>query len=140
MLYKWKYIYIKEWYKDNELHRDGDEPARIEYRDNNKEIIISKIWYKNGKKHRDNDLPAEIKYDMEGSVITSESWYQNDKLHRAIENGPAYVQYKENKIMKEFYYLNHKLIKENNNVIIDKISKFNEEKLIKCLEILKLMK
>jgi hypothetical protein len=41
------------WYKEGEVHRDGDLPA----------IILSngdQYWYKEGEVHRDGDLPAII--------------------------------------------------------------------------------
>ena len=34
------------WYKDGEIHRDGDQPAMFQDKK-------GKIWYKDGKKHRD---------------------------------------------------------------------------------------
>jgi hypothetical protein len=42
------------WYKEGEVHRDGDLPA----------IILSngdQYWYKEGEVHRDGDLPAIIR-------------------------------------------------------------------------------
>jgi hypothetical protein len=41
----------KRYYKEGELHRDGDEPA-IEYSDG------TKYYYKEGLPHRDGDKPA----------------------------------------------------------------------------------
>lgn len=59
----------KEWYKNNDFHRDGDLPAII-YNNGTKK------WYRNGYIHRDNDLPA---------VETSRGdkmWYKNGVIHR----------------------------------------------------------
>ena len=57
------------WYKNGNLHRDGDEPAYIS-------PDGKKSWWKNGERHRDNDKPAVIWND--GELW----WYQNGVLHR----------------------------------------------------------
>ena len=54
-----------EWYKNGELHRDGDKPA-VEYSNGDK------MWYQNGKLHRDGDKPA-VEY-----AIGDKKWYKND--------------------------------------------------------------
>lgn len=67
------------WFRNGELHRDGDLPAKIYsdgscqwyrngllHRDNDLPAInnhIFQVWYQNGKRHRDNDMPAEISVD-----------------------------------------------------------------------------
>ena len=59
----------KEYYKNGELHRDGDKPA----------FICSggtKWYYKNGDLHRDGDKPAII------YSYGTEEYYKNGKLHR----------------------------------------------------------
>src|ERR1700757_5188039 len=77
--------------KFEELHRDGDLPALVDWSDD-------KFWYKNGIAHRDNDLPAYIgfqgcewvyngKYHREGNypaIIWNDGirdWYKNDKWY-----------------------------------------------------------
>jgi hypothetical protein len=82
----------KAWYKDGELHREGDKPALIEldieitsyyingklHRDGDNPAVESNCfshWYKDGELHRDNDLPAvvdEFQYE----------WWVNGKRHR----------------------------------------------------------
>lgn len=72
----------KEWYKNDELHRDDDKPA-IEWmvpRNNG-----SKYWFKHGLRHRDNDKPA-----VESANGTKE-WWVNGQRHR--ENGFPAVEY-----------------------------------------------
>lgn len=67
----------EEWYDDNEeLHRDGDLPARTDSRG-------GKAWFKHGKLHREGDKPA-----IE-AANGDRAWYENDVLHR--ERGPAVV-------------------------------------------------
>ena len=58
----------KKWYQNGELHRDGDEPARIN--------SDQKEWYQNGELHRDGDKPAMI------DTFGMKKWYQKGKLHR----------------------------------------------------------
>ena len=65
------------YYKNRELHRDGDEPAII-YTNG------SKWYYKNGKCHRDGDEPAVI--DSDGY----KSYYKNGEYHRDGDN-PAVI-------------------------------------------------
>jgi hypothetical protein len=80
----------QEWYKEGKCHRDGDLPAYIEA-DGDQE------WCKEGKCHRDGDLPAYI-----GSNGHQE-WYKEGKCHRDgdlpayIEEGGYQVWYKEGK-------------------------------------------
>jgi hypothetical protein len=58
-----------EWYKNDQLHRDGDLPARI--------LADGRLeWYKNGLLHRDGDKPALI--DASGSLW----WFKNRLFHR----------------------------------------------------------
>jgi antitoxin component YwqK of YwqJK toxin-antitoxin module len=123
----------KIWYKNGQISRDGDKPSMKIYLDIYSKISNSKYWHKNGILHRDNDLPAKIMTDNEGHV-DYEMWYQNGELHRPI--GPAFIEYSKNKIIKENYYLNGALVEKP----IDKISKFDEKDIIKCLEILEVMK
>jgi hypothetical protein len=124
----------KVWYQNGKKHRDGDEPAEINY-----DSSLLKIWYKNGKRHRDNDLPAIIRQETNGKLYYEE-WYQNDKLHRPIENGPAIKKYDYyGKLVSELYYLEDEKFITNID-LIKKISKFNREDLLECLKILETMK
>jgi hypothetical protein len=59
----------EKWYKDDVLHRDGDEPAIIRANGD-------KHWRINGKRHRDGDEPAIIYANGE------KHWYKNGKCHR----------------------------------------------------------
>lgn len=86
------------WYKNDKIHRDGDEPAIISQSSN--------IWVKNGKRHRDGDKPAIIesngfkawcidnKYHRDGDKPAIESrdvciWYKNGKIHRDGTGGES---------------------------------------------------
>lgn len=83
----------QEWRKNHNLHRDGDQPARIKangiqewyqygklHRDGDQPAIIkadgTQKWYQHGKRHRDSDQPAEIWTDGK------QMWYQHGKIHR----------------------------------------------------------
>ncbi len=57
----------RSWYKNGEIHRDGDEAA----------VILpngSRYWYMNGKLHRSDDKPAIVKADG------SQYWYKYGSL------------------------------------------------------------
>jgi hypothetical protein len=58
------------YYKDDQLHRDGDLPAEEGAGGD------GKYWWKNGLRHRDGGLPAEEWPNGD------RRWYQNDQLHR----------------------------------------------------------
>jgi antitoxin component YwqK of YwqJK toxin-antitoxin module len=93
----------KEYLNDkNELHRDKDKPAFIEYYYNLTKMINSKtcyqndeisfiIWYKNNKIHRDNDLPSYISYHYNGN-IREKIWHKYGKLYRDNDL-PVYIEY-----------------------------------------------
>ena len=83
----------QRFYKNGELHRDGDKPAVIcangeqhfyengkFHRDGDKPAVIfasgAQRFYKNGKLHRDGDKPAIIWADG------AQHFYKNGKLHR----------------------------------------------------------
>jgi len=59
----------QKWYRDGELHRDGDLPAEIWANGTQK-------WYRDGELHRDGDLPAEI------WANGSQRWYREGVMHR----------------------------------------------------------
>jgi len=63
------------WYKDGDIHRDGDLPAVID--------IDRQEWYKDGKRHREGDKPAWISRD-------THQWFENDELHR-LGDKPCYI-------------------------------------------------
>src|SRR5258708_6492385 len=62
---------------ENELHREGDQPAIIE-------PDGSQYWYVNGKLHRENDKPASIRSN--GYI----GWFYHGLLHRECDN-PAVI-------------------------------------------------
>jgi hypothetical protein len=61
-----------EYKKDGKRHRDGDEPAYVQYTGN---VIDSESYYKEGVEHRDGDKPAYIKYM--GGKVTRMTYYKN---------------------------------------------------------------
>lgn len=94
------------WYKDDKIHRDGDEPAII--------TNYNQIWFKNGKRHREGDKPAIIcndgfkawcindKYHRDGGKPAIESrevsiWFKNGRKHRDGKDKPAVVYKNGNK-------------------------------------------
>jgi len=58
---------IKFWSKNNQQHRDNDQPAVVR-------ADGSMYWFKNGQQHRDNDQPAVVYSDGD------KYWYKNGKL------------------------------------------------------------
>ncbi len=68
----------EHWYRNDELHREGDLPAVIWYKKNG--AIIAEYWYRNGKPHRGGDLPADIYY--RNNQIYAEYWHRHGKLYR----------------------------------------------------------
>lgn len=58
-----------KWYREGQLHRDGDLPA-IEF------LCGSKWWYQHGKLHRDGNQPAKEHIDGH------REWWINGELHR----------------------------------------------------------
>ena len=65
------------WYKEGNLHRDRDQPAKIFANG-------TRIWYKEGKLHREGDQPAAIFADG------SQWWYKEGERHRD-GNQPAII-------------------------------------------------
>jgi len=57
------------WFKDGQLHRDGDLPAVV-YPNGDQ------YWCQHGKPHRDGDQPAVVRADG------NQKWYQHGDLHR----------------------------------------------------------
>ena len=99
-----KYKYF--WYKNNEIHREDDLPAHIEYYNNEQNNKSIEAWYINGEYHRDNDLPAEIDYNENGKTIM-ESWFISGYRHRITDN-PSVIEYYDNgKKSVEIYFRNN---------------------------------
>jgi hypothetical protein len=59
----------KEWYINDNRHRENDLPAIIDANG-------GKYWYINGNHHRESDKPAIINADG------TKYWFINDKFHR----------------------------------------------------------
>ena len=54
----------EEWFRNGQLHREGNKPAYIKYYENGKKEY--ETWWKNGQRHREGDKPAWIEYEKEG--------------------------------------------------------------------------
>jgi len=92
----------EEYYKDGELHRDGDKPAYIDYYGSGS---VYHKYYKDGEMYRDGDKPPVVKYNKYGNV-THEGWYKDGALHRDGDK-PAVVAYNEDGSIKaEEYFKN----------------------------------
>lgn len=81
---------VIRFYKNDELHADGDNPAV-------KRTDGTKQYWKNGKCHRDGNLPAI--YRLDGT----KEWWKDGKYHRdgdlpAIERADGTKQYWKNGI------------------------------------------
>ena len=68
-------IWVEQWLKDGEPHREGDKPASVWYREDRS--IMRKQWYKDGKRHREDDKPAVIWYRKDDGSIIREHWYKD---------------------------------------------------------------
>ena len=113
-------FYIKSisWYKDNELHKDEDEPAKI-YLDRTGHVE-QMLFYKHGILHRDGDEPAFIILDS-GNRENRKRWkhwiyYKNGKIHR--DGGlPAEIEEDDEKYTLRYYNMNDNY----KNVFIPKV-------------------
>lgn len=136
-------LYSESWYKNGQLHRDGDNPAFVRYSNNYVDLPTLEIYYKNGvitreKKpakidyqfkhcdrikneyyykdgqyHRGNDLPAVILRD-ENDNIAKQEWYKDGLKHRE-GNKPSYIATNSNgRVECEKWYKNGIPTRENN--------------------------
>lgn len=128
------------WYKDGEINRDNDKPARIIidprtdiltfeqyfkngtiHRDNGPAHIerdpatgkaIWEEWLENGQRHRPDNLPALISRNPMTLIVTSEHYTKKRLLHRT--DGPAYIVRDEQtgEVLEEEYYVNGEQLAE----------------------------
>jgi len=84
------YKRAERWFKNGILHRDDDKPSSILYYMNGN--ISNKSWYIYGKKSRTiSDKPTEIEYNTNGSKKYEKYTDMNGIVYR--ENGPSLVNY-----------------------------------------------
>lgn len=131
------YKRAERWYNNGTIHRDNDKPALIIYYINGN--VDNEIWYIYGKKTRITfDNPSEIQYnkntskkfeaysDTSGKIYREngpslvhydyngikvrELWFTERMLHRL--DGPADIEYKDDKISNIKYYLFNKHLTE----------------------------
>jgi len=140
--------------KQDQLHRDDDQPARVIYWEYIDEIRLS-IWYRNDEKykdalyretgllqsetyykdnkiHRDDDQPAVINYASDGKFPICKVWYKEGKFHRDGDL-PAYEFYYESnqKIHTRAWYKHG--IQYLNNCLPSK-EEYNKDSIITRLE------
>lgn len=82
---------LVQYYHYNNIHRD-DGPANIEYYTNG--TIGKEVWFKNNRRNRDGDKPAMITYNSDGT-LDYEFWFRDDMFHRE-DDKPARVYYHQN--------------------------------------------
>lgn len=70
------------WYRDGNIHRDGDQPAV--------DGPYGKVWYQNGLVHRDGDRPAVVRLDKNTGEPHAEMWFKHGVLHRELDK-PAVI-------------------------------------------------
>ncbi len=107
-------LYIQQYFKNGEYHKDFNEPAMTQ--NYSKDQCAGQSWYVNGKLHNDDDKPAETRYHENGK-LSLEEWYKNGILHR--DNNPAKIMYYEDgNVEYKFWYQNGKLQRDIEPAII----------------------
>ena len=71
-----------EWYRRDQLHREGDKPAVVRYSRDGE--IIEVRYYINGRLHRENNKPSLISYSSLNQNKVNEQWHNNGRLKRSI--------------------------------------------------------
>ena len=69
---------LEMWYRNGVMHRDGDLPAKICYREHG--TASSETRLRDDNVHRE-DGPAR-KWYYENGTLVYEAWYRNGELHR----------------------------------------------------------
>jgi len=65
-------VYQERFYKEDQLHREGDRPAWVWYRSDGS---VEREWfYKEGQLHREGDRPAWVWYRSDGSLYSEWFW------------------------------------------------------------------
>ena len=101
---------VERWFINNELNRDNDLPARIDYYENgNKQI---EEWRINGQEHRNNDNPACIIYYSNGNKKLEEWWIDNQQ-HRENDNPACIVYYEHGNKQSEQWWINNQRHRDN---------------------------
>lgn len=110
------------WRVNNQLHRENDLPALIDYNHDGGLSILS--WFCNGFHSRKNDLPITLWFHENGNV-SFVKFLSADEVFNHRVAGPLSVNYdKHGNITNENYYvngspmnkeqwMNHKLVKEH---------------------------
>ncbi len=117
-----------EWYCFGRIHRKADEPAVLEWKDNE---LILQSWFHLGNRHRDDFStcgkvggPAYIRHmNINGKKIIVKKWYNDGCLHRI--DGPAIECFEEDvkdPIIKEWWDGNYRHRSNGPAVIIRKNS------------------
>jgi antitoxin component YwqK of YwqJK toxin-antitoxin module len=67
----------EEFFKEGQLHREGDRPAWVSYRADGS-VEWEQFW-KKGQRHREGDRPAVVWYRADGSVASEEFWKEDQQ-------------------------------------------------------------
>ncbi len=105
-------IKIKMTYLNDQIHREDDLPAVINYSHN------IHTWYKNGKIHRDGDKPANVLF-----YKNEKEWYKDGKLHRG--NGKPAVVFENEKNINQ-YWINDEQVNYKEAIKYSMIGKLKE--------------
>lgn len=78
------------WKHQGQMHRDGDLPANIGFKDSASLEILDASWHQHGEEHRDGDLPSWICIDPDDGRVCGLSFKTHD-VGRDEEGLPGYV-------------------------------------------------
>jgi hypothetical protein len=67
----------EEFWKEGQLHREGDRPARARYRADGS--VLWESFWKKDQRHREGDRPAVVWYRADGSVASEEFWKEDQQ-------------------------------------------------------------
>jgi hypothetical protein len=68
---------VGEFYKEGQLHREGDRPAWVSYRADGS-VEWEEFWKKD-LLHREGDRPAVVRYRADGSVEWESFWKEGQQ-------------------------------------------------------------
>lgn len=84
-------LMVERYYHHGKLHRDGDQPAVIEYEPSSKRVLREQ-YFLQGQLHRTEGKPAFIEYSASTGNVVLEVFFQHGKLYRN-QNSPAAIDY-----------------------------------------------
>lgn len=78
------------WECQDQMHRDGDLPANIGFKDSATLEILDASWHRHDDEHRDGDLPSSIYIDPEDGRVCCLG-FKRHGVGRDDEGLPGYV-------------------------------------------------